>query len=823
MKENLSLILKKVTNPAQYIDSEWNTDKEKILSKWNKPNTIKVCLCFPDKYVVGMSNLGIVLLYKLLNAREDVLCERVFAVDVDMEEQLLKENISIFSLETQHDLKCFDIIGFSLQDELNYLNIFTVLNLAKIPFERKERKFLFPLIIAGGPCSSNPYVLQNYIDFFVLGEAEEVIIKIVEIIRDFKNKQKEDKTELLKAIDNLKETFVPDVSNKKDVYPAVVDITKSFYPTKPLVPLIRVTHSRLNIEITRGCGHSCNFCQATFINRPLRYRTKEFIMSILETSLKNTGYDEIAFTGFCVTDHPHLNELIRFVYDRFSTHHISLSLPSLRVENTNEELIETLSLFRKKPTVTLAVEAATERLRKVLNKSISNEEIFNKIKLLYKHGFQKIKLYFMIGLPTETDEDVESIPFLVKKIKKYFNKLRLNITISIFIPKPHTPFQFASMEMFDELYKKLSFLKKSLYKEVNFGDIEEYIYSSYLQALISRGNPYIGEVIKEAWFQGARFLNWSEHFDLELWKKNIKQELLDELIFTKRDESYNFIWDNIKYSVSKETLYRRYVNSISIANPDNKSFFIETDSYQWPCKAENNLKSNLSISNNSVALHTLRLKFGRRGNLRFISYLDQVEIFKKILRMAELPVSYTQGFNPQIKISLPPATPVGYESNAEYLDVEITKPIEKYELFKRITQVLPEGFFLIDAKIFNSPLNKVPSLNSTVNLIEYLVKYPKGFCKEKLEKFLSLSEFFVFKKEDNLQKKINLFEIIKDIRLIDIYTISIMLKFLPGKNVKPELAVGSIFEISQQDYCHFDVLRNELYIETKNGNILPLI
>lgn len=822
MKKDLSLILKKVTNPAQYIDSEWNTDKLEILSKWNKPQTIKVCLCFPDKYVVGMSNLGIMILYKLLNSYEDVLCERVFAVDVDMEKILLKENISIFSLETRHELKSFDIIGFSLQDELNYLNIFSVLYLAGIPIRREQRESLFPLIIAGGPCCSNPHVLENYIDFFVLGEAEEVIKEIIDILRNFKKEQKRDKKELLKKIDTLKETFVPEFS-KKNVYPSTVDITKSFYPIKPLVPLIRVAHSRLNIEVTRGCGHSCNFCQATYINRPLRYREKEFILSILETSLKSTGYDEVAFTGFCVTDYPYLKELIRFVYDKFSDYNVSVSLPSLRIENIDEDLIESLSLFRRKPTITLAVEAATERLRKVLNKSISNEDIFNKIKILYKYGFYKIKLYFMIGLPTETFQDIQFIPILIKKIKKYFSKLRLNITISIFLPKPHTPFQFAGMERYDELYKKVLFLKKNLYKEVNFGKIEEYIYKSYIQALIARGNSQIGEILKNVWLKGARFLNWSENFDLELWKDSIPEEFLEEFIFTKRDNNYNFVWDNIKYPVSKEVLYKRYINAISNNYSDEKNIFVDDKIFLEINNTQNNYDINPVIKKNLSSLYTLRLKFSRRDDLKFISYLDEVEIFKKILRMAEIPVCYTQGFNPQIKISLPPATPLGYESNSEYLDVEVFQPIEKEELSKKIKQFLPEGLFFLDAKIFNAPLNKVPSLNSTVNLIEYFIKYPKVFSKEKLEKFLSLNSFFITKKVDNNLEKINLFEIIKEIKLIDDFTIFILLRFLPKKNLKPEVIIENIFGISQDEYHYLDIIRNELYIELNSGKILTLI
>ncbi|MCX7910468.1 MAG: TIGR03960 family B12-binding radical SAM protein [Endomicrobia bacterium] len=820
---NIEEILKRVSNPAQYIGLEWNVNVSEILSKWSNPEVIKVCLCFPDKYSIGMSNLGIMILYKLLNSYKDILCERVFAVDVDMEKILQKENTLLFSLETNHKLKEFDIIGFSLQDELNYLNIFTILYLAGIPLERKDRKEVFPLVIAGGPCSCNPYVLEDFIDFFILGEAEESIIKVVDIIKKFKILQKsEDKHSLLKKIDELKETYVCGISsNKKVIYPGIVDINKSYYPTDPIVPLVRTAHSRLNIEVTRGCGYSCNFCQATHITKPLRYRDKNKVIYLLEESLRNTGYSEVSFTGFCVTNYPYLLEVIDFVFNRFSNQCISVALPSLRIEDINENLIERLALFRK-PTITLALETATERLRKVLNKEVSNEEFFDKLKILYKYGFQKIKLYFMIGLPTETEQDIEEIYFLIKKIKKYFNKIRLNITVSIFIPKPHTPFQFTKMQSYEELYKKIVFLKKNLYWGVNFGNIEKYIFSSYIEALISRGDATVGRFLKKVWEEGERFSNWKENFNLELWKKNLKDINLEEFIFKERDLNYGFIWDNIKYQFSKDILYKKYIDSVKMSNENNsnKSVLIEE---AFKLSNEKSTKASFNYCYPSFGLYTLRLKFGRRGKIKFLSHLDEVEIFKKILKLSQIPVCYTQGYNPQIKFSLAPATPVGYESNSEYVDVEIYEKRDKEYIFNSIKKVLPEGFFLIDAWVLDFPLNKIPSLNSCVNLIEYLVKNSKGYSKEKLEEFLRLKEYFVFKiKQDNTLEKINLFEIIKEIKLIDNFTLYLLLRFSPGKNLRPEVVVGNIFNISQEDYYNFDILRNELYMETQDGKILRL-
>lgn len=817
-------ILKKVSNPAQYINSEWNIPKIDILSKWNKKETLKICLCLPEKYTISMSNLGIIILYKLLNSLENVLCERAFVVDTDMEKILISEKIFMFSLETQHPLKDFDIIGFSLQDELNYVNIFTVLYLSGIPFEREKRKEIFPLIVAGGPCASNPYVLENFIDFFILGEAEESIINVVNIILECK-KEKLNKLEILKRIDILKETYVPGISSKtKQIYPAVVDINKSFYPKDPVVPLIRVAHSRLNIELTRGCSHSCNFCRASYTSKPLRFRNKEYVFSLIEESIKTTGYDEIAFTGFTVTDYPYLLDVIEFVHKKFSNKCISISLPSLKVEDVNEKLIKGLSLVRK-PTITLAIEAATERLRKILNKKVSNEEIFNKIKLLYRYGFKKIKLYFIIGLPTETEKEVEEIPAFVKKLKKYFPGLRINLTISIFMPKPHTPFQFAKMDDYESLYKKILFLKKNLKGIVNFGNIEKYIWSSYIEALISQGDSTIGKFLKTVWEKGARFPNWEENFDLNIWKENLKDVDMEKLIFKEKDFSCNFVWDNIKYNFSKESLYKKYTEAINYKETSD-SFVVD--------KEEINITSNFESDSNEAketsrnlfrysSLYTLRLKFGRRGKLKFISYLDEVEIFKKILRLSQIPVCFTCGYNPQIKFSLGLATPVGYESNSEYLDVEIYEILDKKEIFKRITNFLPEGLFLIDCKIFDLPLNKIPSLNNNVNLIEYIVEYPLKFSQEKLENFYNSDKFIVEKKKNNTIQILNLHEIVKEIKLINDTMLLLILKFSPEKNLRPEVVVGNIFGINTNGYYELEILRNELYKETDNGNFIGFL
>jgi radical SAM family uncharacterized protein/radical SAM-linked protein len=824
MKNNIDNLLKKVKTPGQYINCEFNSETQGILTKWNKKEVVKICLCYPDKYVIGMSNLGIEILYKLLNSYDDILCERVFAVENDMEYELKKENIELFSLETKHKLKEFDIIGFSLQHELCYTNIFTILSLAKIPFKRTERKNLFPLVIAGGPCSSNPHVLEEYIDFFILGEAEESFIKVVRIIQQFKIKNINSKQEIFDELNKLDELYIYGYKEKK-VRPAVVDIKKSFYPKKPTVPIIRTTHNRLNIEVTRGCGYNCNFCQPGFINRPLRFRDKEHLFELIEEGLNNTGYEEVAFSGFCVTNYPYLTELIDFVHKKYDHKFVSISLPSLRIEDINEKLLEGLS-YPRKSTITLAPETATERLRNVLNKKISNEEIFKKIGLLYKFGFYKIKLYFMIGLPTETNEDIELITKLVKMLKKYYYKIHLSLGVSIFVPKPHTPLEFCKMDTYENLYNKLLFLSKNLKKELKINSVKSKIYSSFIEGMISRGDKHVGELIESVWLSGGRFDNWDEHFSPELWIETIVSKKLDlqKYIFIEHDNTHSFIWDDIQYSLSKEKLYQRYLDSI------NNKESCETISILANNIAEDNENTTFvkyhttTIKSYNYNPCTLRLRFSRKGNVKYISHLDQIEVIKRALRMTSLPLCFSQGFNPQIKMSFAPPISVGYESNSEYVDIELFCPVDIENIIDNINKYLPLGFSLLSAKLFFSSLNKMVALNNVVNLAEFIIFSDNEFDNNKLNKFFQTKNVVVEKQKfgSPIINKIDLHEVVKSIQLIDRKLINLYLRIIPNKTLKPEIVINKIFELDEEN-CNFNITRENLYIETSNGGILELI
>lgn len=794
----LHSLLKYVQNPGQYLNSEINSEHYSIKQKYLINECVKICLCFPDKYTVGMSNLGIEILYKLLNSFDDILCERVFAPETDFENLLRKENIPLMSLETNNELRNFDIIGFSLQSELCYSNIFTILDLAKISFNSNKRKNLFPLIIAGGICTSNPHPLSDYIDFFVLGEAEESFVKIIDIIKKYKKLLKTEdnlilKQKLLSEINTLPETFVPTISKTKKVYPSYVDIKKSFYTLKPTVPNIRTTQMRLNVELTRGCGYNCNFCQATFVAKPLRIRPPELVKKIVEEGIKSTGYKDISFSGFCITNYPQISKLIKETKENFAKKFVSINLPSLRINDITEELLDAL-IIPKKSSITLAPETGNETLRKVINKEITDYEIYEKILLLEKFGVRKIKLYFMIGLPTETFEDINSICLMTKKLRKLFPRINFVTTISPFVPRPHTPFQFSKMNTSEELNEKMQYLHKSLHIPIRKNNI----LSSILEALLSRGNNKIGQLIEQSWYDGARFDNWTENFNYQIWENNIKKLNinLEEFLFLEKSRTENFVWDNINYQTSKDNLYNIYLKSVE--NKKEKKLFwtqyIEknkNDRGQLPSTPQNLPQDHFSQTTK------LRLKLAKKGNAKFYSHLDQIEILQRAIRMSNLEVIYTQGFTPTIKMSYGPPTPLGYLSETEFIDIE-TKSLPDIEKIN-IQRNLPGGFKLLQIEIIDG---KTPSL-SKINLIEYEINFLENFIFAKIEKIINEWQNI----ENNLFK-----EYVSEIAIHN-NKIKILINILPKKNIRPETILQNIFSHAQEKLPEFEITRKNLYIK----------
>jgi len=542
--------LNNVRKPAQYIGNELHS----IHKDWDKC-TLKVALSYPDTYEIGMSNVGIQILYYILNNQDDVLCERVFAPLPDMEEELKKEDLTLKSLESQKPLNEFEVIGFSLGHELTYTNIVNILKLGKIPLHAKDRTDKDPLVMGGGPCVFNPEPIAEFFDFFVIGEAEEVLLEITNTLLKTHNQSRHTQ---LQALASLPGIYVPGIS-KSVKKREIKDLTSAPYPTKPIVPFVSAVHDRAVLEIMRGCKWGCKFCQAGWTSRPVRERDKDWLIKTADEVLKNTGYDEISLVSLSSSDYSKIDELAKTLSRKYEKDRINISVPSLRANTFSIDLIKEISRVRPSG-LTIAPEAGTQRLRDVIGKQLSEEDILKGSESAFKNGIEAIKLYFMIGLPTETEEDLLGICDLARKIialgKKHSQRARITINLATFIPKPHTPLQWEAQISIEQAIEKQNFIRrngKGRGMEVRWHKAE----ASFLEGIFSRGDRNLTKVIIKAWELGCRLDAWYEHLKFDLWLQAFKDCGIDPNQYLKaKDPKEALAWDHIDVGVSKETLLR---------------------------------------------------------------------------------------------------------------------------------------------------------------------------------------------------------------------------------------------------------------------------
>ncbi|MEW6088045.1 MAG: TIGR03960 family B12-binding radical SAM protein [bacterium] len=573
---NLEEILGKVQKPGRYIGEEWNIVKK----PWDDKK-VKIALVFPDLYEVGMSHLGLKILYSLLNNREDCLAERVYAPNIDMESILREKRVPLFSLESKRALRDFDIIGFTLPYELCYTNILSILDLCDIPFKASDRKRGdYPLIIAGGVGAFNPEPLAQFFDAFVIGEGEEVSLEVIDVFSAWK-REKADKDVLLENLVKIQGIYVPslyeisyfddgrqrNIKPKKDGVPSRIskrfirNFSESFFPEKFIVPFIETVHDRLMVEISRGCVHGCRFCQAGTLYRPFRSRDSGRVLNLAEEGIKNTGYGEISLSSLCPGDYPDLEGLVDILTARFLAKKVSISLPSLRLDNFPVSVAQKIQEV-KKTGFTFALEAGSQRLRDAVNKQVTEENLLEIAEKVTALGWNLLKLYFIIGLPGENERDIEEIGLILDKVSKIMRKRgrgKVNVSLSFFVPKPHTAFQWSEQPGIDVLKNKMDCLKKHTRYPLKFHNPEQ----SFLEAVISRGDRRIGNVILSAWRKGARFDSWDEHFNFSLWMDAFKENNLDPGFYVNRKRSYDevFPWDHIDTGVNKEYLMSEHKKS----------------------------------------------------------------------------------------------------------------------------------------------------------------------------------------------------------------------------------------------------------------------
>ncbi len=577
-KKRLEQLMLTVQKPGRYSGGEINQvvkDKSAV--------AVRFAFCFPDTYEIGMSHLGMKILYSLFNERNDIWCERVFAPWIDFEKVMRDNDIPLFALESRDPVNQFDFVGFTLQYELSYTNILSMLDLAKIPLKSADRSNSDPIIVAGGPCACNAEPLADFIDIFFLGEGEKVDLEVIDLYKECK-KNGFCRQEFLQKAAQISGVYVPslyDVAYNADGTikefvplrgaPATIekrielDLDKAYYPDRFVVPYIEAVHDRAVQEVFRGCIRGCRFCQAGYIYRPVREKSAATVNRQAKALCANTGYDEISLSSLSTSDYTHLEEMLDDMLCWTEDMRVSLSLPSLRIDNFSEELLQKINRLRKSG-LTFAPEAGTQRLRDVINKNITEDDILSSCKTAFKNGYFSVKLYFMMGLPNETDEDIMGIADLAQKIVDLYYSLpekpkgkAVNVSISVanFVPKPHTPFQFEPQITREEMMRRQMLLKDSIKsKKITFNYHENK--TSFLEGVFARGDRRLGAVIEAAYKNGCRFDGWDECFNMDAWLEAFNECGIAPEFYANRTRPFDEVtpWDHLDYRVTKEFLIR---------------------------------------------------------------------------------------------------------------------------------------------------------------------------------------------------------------------------------------------------------------------------
>lgn len=579
-------ILLSIDKPARYIGNEIN-----MVVKDPKAVDVRFAMCFPDVYEIGMSHLGIQILYDMLNRRNDIYCERIYSPWTDLDRIMREQDIPLFAIESQEPIQMFDFIGITLQYEMCYTNILQILDLGKIPLLAKDRTEEVPIIIGGGSCSYNPEPLADFFDLFYIGEGETVYFDLIDAYKENK-KNGGSRKEFLEKAAEIPGIYVPafyDVDYNEDgtiqrMEPnnphakekirkeLVLDLSHTYYPNKPLVPFIKATQDRVVLEIQRGCIRGCRFCQAGAVYRPVRERSVDFLKDVACNMLKSTGQEEISLTSLSSSDYSHLKEIVDFLMDEFQGKGINISLPSLRIDAFSLDVMSKVQDV-KKSSLTFAPEAGSQRLRNVINKGLTEEVILSGAAEAFHGGWNRVKLYFMLGLPTETVEDMEEIAVLSDKIARVYyaeipkeqrqGKVQITASTSFFVPKPFTPFQWASMCTKEEFLDKARIVNAKMHEMLNWKSIKYNWHEAdvtVLEGILARGDRKVGKAILRAYEKGCLYDAWSEHFDNEKWMEAFAETGIDIAFYTTRPRSLDeiFPWDFIDVGVTKEFLKREW-------------------------------------------------------------------------------------------------------------------------------------------------------------------------------------------------------------------------------------------------------------------------
>ena len=816
-------ILPLIEQPSHYLGSEINTIK-----KDHSKVKLRFALAFPDLYEIGTSHFGLQILYHILNLHHEIAAERVFAPGTDMEAHLKSSGIPIMSLESHKPLDQFDIIGFSLLYELNYTNILTMLELANIPLFARQRDVSHPFVIAGGPCTCNPEPVADFFDAIVVGDGENVIIKMSHAWLTWKTSGKSDKETLLRMWSHIEgvyipvffkpkydengfQTLVPGFSDYKTVKRAVVnDLNNAVFPDAPIIPYGKPVHDRLRIEVSRGCTRGCRFCQAGMIYRPVRERSLETLLSLSDACVASTGYEDMSLLSLSTGDYECIVPLMERLMARYKSRRMAVSLPSLRAGTLSPALMQLVKRVRKTG-FTIAPEAGSQRLRDVINKNITKKEIADTVRDAFGLGWRVIKLYFMVGLPTENDNDLQAIVDLVKMLRKIkgSNGRRgtLNVSVATFIPKSHTPFQWSSQISLTESKQKIRRLQKNLKMpgiQFKFQNPE----ASMLEGLWARGDRSLGRLLLNAYRKGCKFDGWSDKFNYQLWQEAFCDESVDIDFYTTRlrDTTEPLPWDHIDTGVTKDFLKSELLKAehgeytVDCRSGDCNSCgvcdFEIIEPKVFDICEEGTVKIFSADDVKETFYKTLKISFSKRGQAKYFGHLEQVKIFLRAIQRAGIPVKFSAGFHPKPKISFEDPLPIGLESLNEIFYLSVRGDVKPKNIIDRLNEHLPRGL-----TVFHCQLAPAKSLCKASMSSNYMVTKKDGFFDAKeLKCFVKRRELVVTRAGPKGKiKTIDLKEMVLKIELSAPNRLKMTLRTEPGRTVRPFEVVEKIFSLSGEE------------------------
>ena len=786
LKRDQTEALIQVSRPSRYLGGELGS-----ICKDDAGIEVRMALAFPDVYEVGMSHVGFPILYNILNRLDWVAAERVYAPWADMEQWLCEHQEPLCSLESTLPLSDFDIVGFTLQYELSYTNLLAMLKLGGIPLRREQRNEDSPLIVVGGPCAFNPEPLADFFDVALIGDGEEAVVELVKLVRQAQQ-ENWNREQLLQQLAGRSGFYIPqffnvsyqkngrieEISALQEGYEKVLrcflnDLETAPFPTQPIIPFMQTIHNRVAMEITRGCTRGCRFCQAGYIYRPVRERSPEKIRQLIAETLENSGYEEVSLLSLSTGDYTCIEPLLQQLMAEYADEKIAVSLPSLRVGSLTAELMEEVKKVRKTG-FTLAPEAGSERLRELINKGISIEDLLQTTRNAFQLGWRLIKLYFMMGLPTETDDDLQQLIELAAEVKrsgKGTGGNDVNVAVSTFVPKPHTPFQWEEQIGIDETLRKQHLLRDGLRaKKLRF----KYhgAESSFLEGVFSRGDRRLSAVLERAVELGCRFDGWRECFDFNLWQQAFADCDVDPTWYLRqRDEGEILPWEHIDCGVPKSFFLSERDKALAGAATidcrdgschgcdlcDFKELRMRQNS---PVKMKPSAPADHGETEVKIEatehLTRVRLKLSKHGRARMVGHLEYLKMFQRAVRRAKLPIRFSQGFHPMPKISYLEALPMGVSSDAELVDLELLFAVPIDKVIADLNTQLPAGFKIIEGEVIPW---KAPSPSAAVASSCYRITLPDPHPEdlaERISTFLAAEQILVARIKKEVVKQVDI-------------------------------------------------------------------